>query len=196
MGWTYKMDKPENIQEWVKNELLVWSNTKFIHTVLDVKIVNFKEVYAAVEVIDSETGDRNVFAALVMLDYKPHEQYEFGYKTLDETCMPYLFNCPKSILDKLTPTDNEHSNTWRGHCHEILKQRVPCFGQTIELSEAIVFTDGVKRSKFEVVRWGYTQRQKRYRCIETMATVSISNIKSRNYTVMDKPGNIKEWVNN
>lgn len=48
----------------------------------------------------------------------------FGYKLMDETEGPYYFDCPVSILNLLTPTDNEIANEWRNKCREnILKKK-------------------------------------------------------------------------
>jgi len=41
---------------------------------------------------------------------------EWGYKDMDETMQPYYYDCPKGILDLLTPTDNEGANKWREEC--------------------------------------------------------------------------------
>lgn len=42
----------------------------------------------------------------------------FGYKLMDETEGPYCYDCPVSILNLLTPTDNETANNWRNQCRE------------------------------------------------------------------------------
>ena len=36
---------------------------------------------------------------------------------------PYESNCPKSILDLLSPTDNECANAWRQRCRENLEKK-------------------------------------------------------------------------
>ena len=39
--------------------------------------------------------------------------------TYQEVAMgPYYYDCPKGILDLLTPTDNECANDWRRKCRE------------------------------------------------------------------------------
>ena len=43
---------------------------------------------------------------------------EFGYKDIDETMGPCYYDCPKSILDMLSPTDNEYALEWRKKCRE------------------------------------------------------------------------------
>jgi len=43
-------------------------------------------------------------------------QSELMYKFIDETHIPYYYDCPTKILDLLTPTDNKNANTWREEC--------------------------------------------------------------------------------
>ena len=49
--------------------------------------------------------------------------FNFGYKAMDETDGPYYYDCPKSILNLLTPTDNEYANQWRNECREKAKHK-------------------------------------------------------------------------
>jgi hypothetical protein len=43
---------------------------------------------------------------------------EFYYKDMTEDMLPYYFDCPKSIIKALSPTDNENANIWRNKCLE------------------------------------------------------------------------------
>ena len=74
--------------------------------------------YAAVETI--REGSREVWAA-VFITYgqdRSDPYYNFGYKDMEESMGPYYYDCPKGILDLLTPTDNECANDWRRKCRE------------------------------------------------------------------------------
>lgn len=52
------------------------------------------------------------------------DYYNFSYKDMDETCGPYERDCPKGILDLLSPTDNEFANEWRKACYaNIVKKK-------------------------------------------------------------------------
>jgi len=42
----------------------------------------------------------------------------FAYKDMDETMHPYYYDCPVSIINMLTPTNNEQANKWRQCCLE------------------------------------------------------------------------------
>ena len=44
----------------------------------------------------------------------------FGYKAISETCGPCYYDCPKSILNKLTSTNNAYAKEWRRKCYDNL----------------------------------------------------------------------------
>lgn len=73
--------------------------------------------YAAVAV------DNEVIAAVNLTRVDNKEYFNFGYKGMDESMGPFECNCPKGILDLLTPTDSEYANDWRKRCYENLKKK-------------------------------------------------------------------------
>lgn len=76
-------------------------------------------VYGAIR--NLKTND--VWAMVSLLKFrKDGWQTEMLAKNMSEDMMPYYFDCPKSILDLLTKTDNEHSNEWRKKCYEQLEK--------------------------------------------------------------------------
>lgn len=56
---------------------------------------------------------------VVLLTYVS-DKNNFGYKAISETCGPCYYDCPKSILDVLTPTEDEYAQNWRRKCYENL----------------------------------------------------------------------------
>lgn len=54
--------------------------------------------------------------AIVCLIRSSTKNYEFAYKDIEETMGPADCECPKSIIDMLTPTDSEYANAWREKC--------------------------------------------------------------------------------
>ena len=42
---------------------------------------------------------------------------------MDESCGPGQCDCPNSILDLLSPTDNEYANEWRKACYENIAKK-------------------------------------------------------------------------
>lgn len=47
----------------------------------------------------------------------------FYYKDMSESCLPGYYDCPKGILDLLTPTDNEYALEWRKKCRETIENK-------------------------------------------------------------------------
>lgn len=80
------------------------------------------EYYGAVRVVDHyPEGDKEeVVAAVDLIWYSPKswKSENFGYKPMGETMGPYCYHCPKTILDLLTPTDNEYALHWRSECQK------------------------------------------------------------------------------
>ena len=60
----------------------------------------------------------HIFAVICLTSTDIQRYFNFGYKDMDESCGPYKYDCPKSILDLLDPTDNEWANNWRKTCYE------------------------------------------------------------------------------
>lgn len=74
--------------------------------------------YAAVHITDSQDGYDRTLAVICLTSTKWNGGMNFGYKDMDETCNPGYYDCPKGILDLLSPTDNEYALEWRRLCHE------------------------------------------------------------------------------
>ena len=83
--------------------------------------------YAAVKktkfATETEAEQSKVFAAVCLTSTDTRDYFNFSYKDMDESMSPYQFDCPKGILDLLTPTDNEYALTWRNTCYEKLKAK-------------------------------------------------------------------------
>lgn len=115
MGWTYTYigyDTRSN-KELMRSEIdRNWTDTE----VLKDAIVG--SVYYAACV---SKRNPNVVYGLVCLTRK--EKNEFGYKDIDETCGPFERRCPMSIINLLTPTDNQYANDWREGCKAYAEKR-------------------------------------------------------------------------
>ena len=83
--------------------------------------------YAAVKrtkfATETNPAESYVFAAIVLTSVDSKDYFNFSYKDMDETVGPYQYGCPKSILDLLSPTDNEYAKKWRERCYEVLKEK-------------------------------------------------------------------------
>jgi hypothetical protein len=118
MGWT-EMYRFKPVKDWFKDEIEgAYLVGEVKHKVLEVKIVHRTQLYAAIQ---QKSG--NVYAVIGLLRY--HKGcYNFSYKLMSEYEMPYYFKCPKSILDKLTPTTDEYAIQWREECRQYHQSKV------------------------------------------------------------------------
>lgn len=62
--------------------------------------------------------DNTVFAVVMLTSVDTKDYFNFAYKDMSETMMPYHFECPQNILNLLTPTNNAWANEWRRRCKE------------------------------------------------------------------------------
>ena len=118
--------------------------------------------YSACERIKG--NDRVVFALIVKTSINMKDYYNFSYKDMDETQMPYYFDCPKNILDMLTPTSNKYALEWRKSCDEKRKNKKENNLSKLPLNSEIVvissydnayFKTGDKLTLVKIKRWGY-----------------------------------------
>jgi len=94
MGWTFShRDKGESNVEFFQH---TFGNG---YTILDGATVS-STFYAAVR-----QPDGLVSAAVILTKWVPRDEYNFGYKDMDESMGPGEYRCPARILDLLSPTD-------------------------------------------------------------------------------------------
>lgn len=67
---------------------------------------------------DIPENERGVWAAVFLTRVDRHDYFNFAYKDMDETVLPYYYQCPKSILNLLSATENEYAIQWRQNCLE------------------------------------------------------------------------------
>lgn len=121
MGWTeyaateFKKGRVDRKAECDK--IVTWSNETTTSKVLKSSMVG-STYYAAVEYI--KNGERQVYAMVCLTSVR--ERYLFAYKDMSEDMGPYKYDCPKSIIDLLTPTDNKYANEWRQKCLDKKKE--------------------------------------------------------------------------
>ncbi|MFJ9580650.1 DUF6927 domain-containing protein [Streptomyces sp. NPDC101191] len=150
MGWTfYRRDKSAE------------TNAEHFAAKLDprYKIIAHGTVedvfYAAIR--DQTTSDVTAYVALTRWTRDP--LYNFGYKDMDENCLPGDHKAPKDVLNALTPTTHENALTWRAHCRSHHTQRdflrahlKP--GIQVRLTHTVQFTDGTRTDTFTYIRRG------------------------------------------
>lgn len=73
--------------------------------------------------IDIPVNEQRVFGVIFLTSTNMKDYYNFAYKDIDESCGPFQCDCPKGILDLLSPTDNEYALEWRKACRENLAKK-------------------------------------------------------------------------
>lgn len=147
MGWTC-IHKPHNVKDYLVSTINhQWDNGDTA-TVLEIKIKNFRTAYLAIELIQNKT--RRVVGGVVLLDY---HNGELCYKDIGEDGGPYRCECPESILNRLTETENKYALQWREKCRENLervKKRPTMKKGTYLYSEKGLLYAGKRCHRFQV----------------------------------------------
>lgn len=122
MGWTSinasnydKHGKVDIVKEC--NNILTWDSTEYgsCRPIKTAKVGSI--VYSAVERTKVD-GTRIIFASVIRTSVNHKDYYNFSYKDMDETEGPCFYDCPMSIINLLSPTENDYANAWRRKCIE------------------------------------------------------------------------------
>lgn len=130
MGWTYKhaIDYKKNGSIDRKAEidsLYNWNEGSRKTEVIRSCMVG-STYYGAIKITNLETGEFTTNASVVLTRINSSVHYNFGMKVMDESMGPSEYKCPASILNLLSPTDNEYAAEWRRRCREnISKEKDP-----------------------------------------------------------------------
>jgi hypothetical protein len=144
MGWTFT-HKPEltSTKEFLEQEFNCTNGHGHgTWKVLECKIVG-SVAYLAIS-FKNPTEDK-VFACVCLTKRNSKSYENFGYKDMDESMGPYYYDCPRSILDKLTPTTNASSNEWRLMCYDKLANKK---NSKLKLGDTIVFETNVDFGRY------------------------------------------------
>lgn len=106
------------------------------------------------------SGESYVFGAVCLTRVDSSDYCDFCYKDMDESMGPGCYDCPLSILDLLSPTENEYALAWRERCRATAKNRnslsrLPV-GTTIEFSicgKSIRATKAAPAYQFKTPWW-------------------------------------------
>lgn len=74
-------------------------------------------------IVDIPINEQEVIGVVFLTSTDSKDYYNFSYKEMDETVGPCYYDCPKGILDLLTPTNSEWANNWRAKCREQLEKK-------------------------------------------------------------------------
>lgn len=87
--------------------------------------------------------EQKVFGVVFLTSVDSKDYYNFAYKDMDESMGPFYFDCPKSILDLLSPTDDKDALAWREKCRErIAKEKEGCSLSKLPIGSVIRFLRG------------------------------------------------------
>lgn len=118
MGWTFtNRQKGISTKRFFEDTCNYTNEDGSYGRVLDCK-ARLDTAYIAYEIKRKDLPSEVV--GVVCLTKYVKDYYNFGYKDMDETMGPYSYDCPKAILEKLTPTTNEYALKWREKCKEKL----------------------------------------------------------------------------
>lgn len=121
MGWTsyhaefYKNGKVDRLKE-IEQQFEKTEGYK----VLKASLVG-SVVYLGIEKIKEDK--KTVFASIFLTSVEKDNYYNFSYKEMDESCGPYYYDCPASILKLLSPTDSKLANEWRESCWKKIEEK-------------------------------------------------------------------------
>lgn len=156
MGWTTYYRAPgQTDREHFTTEL---DTTRY--EMLDCATVK-RTFYAAVRV--KETGQVWAWVCLIQ---RTTGQFNFGYKSMEESMGPNEAECPARILDLLTPTDSEYAKEWRAACRSQIARKAEARkatvtvtdGAVIKLAKALHFSGGHEAQEFQLRVSGRTRR--------------------------------------
>lgn len=148
MGWTGIPNKPRNPKEYVATNLCSWSNEDSVGRPL--KIMNYGNTYYVAVEATPKDGNPQVFAAIILT--RTDRDGWWYYKDMDETMGPVESQCPKTILNLLSPTTSDYAQQWRERCHQWHRRPRPKIGDKVRLREPWE----PYGSEFIKVKWHHT----------------------------------------
>ena len=148
MGWT-TMHETRTAKQFFLDMFKNETN----YEIVDIAIKNFTTAYIAIK--DLKKG--YVYCQTYLIHRAPKSYENFGYKPVSEFCGPVTAECPKRILDKLTPLDEivklseledfsaksiEWAKGWRERCYNNIEASKKLKNAVIKTDEPIHFTSG------------------------------------------------------
>ena len=184
MGWLYT-NKPAGMS------MRDFFSERFDHEngkVLDVAMVGWTEAYIAYEVTNND-GTKNVIGIACLINFCPNDPYcNFGYKAMEETMGPSISNCPRRILEKLTPTTHKWAIEWRERCWQKVRQReakrgLLKDGDLIRFAHPISFTNGYAGDTFRVEK---KRNKVRFRPPSSFTLYRIKNWQYLDFEILER----------
>ncbi|WP_415912247.1 DUF6927 domain-containing protein [Neptuniibacter sp. QD37_11] len=138
--------------------------------------------YLAIENRRVETDEvLEVWVSVALISQKGSE---VCLKYVSEDAGPAEDECPKSILDKLTPTDKKSAVAWRERCRQFADMEPLKDGDLVEFEDALTFRGPAGEftgKRFRVRKEG---RKTRFTCLENNTLCQITHYKRRPYKMI------------
>lgn len=165
MGWTGTNVPRGTAGEYFKS-LFTCENDRMKMEVVRAAFHGMFEHYAAVRLINKETGTSYVFGVATKIQWS-RGYHNCTYKEMDESMGPYMYNCPESILKELTPTEEMvklsdsrslHGKKWRVACWENVMAKKDGKkvkdGDIVKFDRELMFRGGYKGDTFVAKKSG------------------------------------------
>lgn len=151
MGWTFynaMTDFNGKVNRKAEcDRLMTWNSEQSAGEVLK-STMRGSTYYAALKHTDKRTNEVVNVGVVILTSSDLKSGFNFGYKDMDETMGPGYYDCPKSILNLLSPTDNECALEWRKNCIENAEKKKSSWLKNVAIGEKIIYTrfDGTEIS--------------------------------------------------
>lgn len=136
MGWTSynasyykngKVDRKAECDNIITDDCFAVLKSSMVGTVYYAAVESIKKREKSADgtekYVEVPKSQRVVFAVIMLTSVNENDYYNFSYKLMDETVMPYCFDCPKSILALLTEPKCEYARKWREKCYVRIEEK-------------------------------------------------------------------------
>jgi len=119
-------------------------------------------IYVAIK-RDAPGVESSVFGLVVKTSSHPGDRENFCWKFITEDMGPVEANCPKRIIDLLSPTTSEYANEWRTRCLDALRIKRERRASASLIQPGVLIEFNVPLS------FGAYGQSTRFRCIDPKA---------------------------
>jgi hypothetical protein len=122
------------------NEFKGWENGNGAITENIKSAMHGTTYYSAMKTTQAD-GSFEIWALIIITSVNSSRGCkEFMYKEMSEDMLPGYYDCPASILNLLTETDNENANTWRNMCKEAKEAKKNSWLKKLPIGGKILYT--------------------------------------------------------
>ena len=139
---------------------------------------------------DKTTGTKQHEALVILTEKRRGDDGWIYYKNMGESCMPYYFNAPVRLINKLNKLGlpfNTSAKQWREKClANASKPKVKLeFGQTIKFAKSLNFVSSNGSSELDTFTYTeYGNKRNIFRCMDGML-VRIPKWQTREFEVVN-----------